>query len=131
MLTLLLGLADQQLNDDNPRLYDFRGAIEEIRADVGPYGLVLYEPPDMKYVFDYYAPEVPTQAIGDFNPRRSRETPLFVVASLQGHEVYFDRTNKVVGTLSDNFFRGKPRREFEKPQTLVWEFGKPRNPPPE
>ena len=34
--TLLVGLYDQQINDDNPRLYDFRGAIEEVEEVAGP-----------------------------------------------------------------------------------------------
>ena len=54
-----LGLADQQTNDDNPRLYDFRGAHRgDPGSDAGPKSLVLFEPPDMRYVLDYYAPEL-------------------------------------------------------------------------
>ena len=34
--TLVIGLADQQLNKANPRLFDFRGAIQDIKADAGP-----------------------------------------------------------------------------------------------
>ena len=58
MLTLVIGLADQQLNKSNPRLFDFRGAIQDIKADAGPNSLVLYEPADMRYVLEYYAPEL-------------------------------------------------------------------------
>ena len=130
ILTLLLGLADQQLNDDNPRLYDFDGATEEIQAAAGPQSLVVYEPPALRYVLDYYAPELPKEPLKDFDVEKSRESPLFVLASFQENQVFFDRTNKVVGTLSDDFFRGKPVQELETSQTKVWEFGKPNNPAP-
>ena len=59
-----------RLNDDNPRLFDFRGAIEEIEADAGPRSLVIYEPPDMRYVLEYYAPELRSQPLSRGDPRR-------------------------------------------------------------
>ena len=63
VLTLLIGLADQQLNKSNPRLFDFRGAIEDIKANAGPNSLVLYEPSDMRYVLEYYAPDLRGQPL--------------------------------------------------------------------
>jgi uncharacterized membrane protein len=119
LFTLLLGLADQQTNDDNPRLYDFRGAIDEIRADAGPRSLVLFEPPDMRFVLDYYAPELRRRALRLGVPRRRAGSPVIVLASFQDNELYFDRTNRVVGKLD---FQRRLLREFEKPQTKVWEF---------
>ena len=119
LVTLLLGLADQQTNDDNPRLYDFRGAIDEIRADAGPKSLVLFEPPDMRYVLDYYAPELRRRALRLGKPKRREGSPVIVIASFQDNKLYFDRTNKVVGQLD---FDRRLVRQFEKPQTLVREF---------
>ena len=119
MVTLLLGLGDQQTNDDNPRLYDFRGAIEEIEADAGPKSLVLYEPPDMRYVLEYYAPELRRRPLRLGDPRRREGSPVFVLASFQDNKLFFDRTNKVVGQLD---FQRRLLAKFEKPQTKVWEF---------
>jgi uncharacterized membrane protein len=119
LFTLLLGLADQQLNDDNPRLYDFRGAIEEIRDDAGPKSLVLFEPPDMRYVLDYYAPELRRRALRLGTPGRRAGSPVIVLASFQDNELYFNRTNRVVGKLD---FQRRLLRRFEKAQTKVWEF---------
>jgi hypothetical protein len=119
ILTMLLGLADQQTNSDNPRLYDFRGAIKEIRADAGPKSLVLFEPPDMRFVLDYYAPNLRKRALALGKPPRSAGSPVFVLASFQDDPVFFNRTNKVVGQL--DFDRQLVRR-FKKAQTLVWEF---------
>lgn len=119
MLTLLVGLADQQLSDENPRLFDFRGAIDEIEADAGPKSVVIYEPPDMRYVLEYYAPELRRQPLNRTNPRRIKGSPVFVLASFQDNKSFFDRTNKVVGQL--DFFRKRVKR-VRTPQTLVEEF---------
>jgi len=119
LFTLLLGLADQQTNDDNPRLYDFRGAIEDIQADAGPKSLVLYEPPDMRYVLDYYAPELRRQPLRRGVPKPREGSPVIVLASFQDNQLFFDRTNRVVGKLD---FQRRLLRQFETPQTKVWEF---------
>jgi hypothetical protein len=119
MFTLLLGLADQQTNDDNPRLYDFRGAIEKIQDDAGPKSLVLYEPPDMRYVMEYYAPELKSRPLRQGVPKRREGSPVFILASFQDNQTFFDRTNRVEGKLD---FQRRLLRQFETPQTKVWEF---------
>ena len=119
VLTLLIGLADQQTNKGNPRLFDFRGAIKEIKADAGPNSLVLFEPPDMRYVLEYYAPNLRSRPLGLGVPKKKEGRPVFVLASFQSNKQFFNETNKVVGQL--DFFR-KRVRSFKKAQTLVWEF---------
>jgi hypothetical protein len=118
-LTLLIGLADQQLNDANPRLFDFRGATDEIKADAGPQSVVIFEPPDMRYVLEYYAPNVRREPLRDVVPRRVKGSPVFVLASFQDNQTFFKRTNKVIGQL--DFFRNQVKR-VKKPQTLLVEF---------
>jgi uncharacterized membrane protein len=117
--TLVIGLADQQFNKANPRLYDFRGAIQDIKANGGPNSLILYEPSDMRYVVDYYAPHVRSQPLSVPVSAAREGSPLFVLASFQNNKAFFHETNKVVGQLT--FFRTLVRR-FKTPQTLVWEF---------
>jgi uncharacterized membrane protein len=119
LFTLLLGLLDQQTNDDNPRLYDFKGAIERIQADATPKALVLYEPPDMRYVMEYYAPELRSRPLRQGLPKPREGTPVFVLASFQDNDLFFDRTNRVVGKLD---FRRRLLARFDTPQTKVWEF---------
>jgi uncharacterized membrane protein len=119
LFTLLLGLLDQQTNDDNPRLYDFKGAIERIQADATPKALVLYEPPDMRYVMEYYAPELRSRPLRQGLPKPREGTPVFVLASFQDNDLFFDRTNRVVGKLD---FQRRLLARFETPQTKVWEF---------
>jgi hypothetical protein len=119
LLTLLIGLANQQTNKGNPRLFDFRGAIQDIRANAGPDSVVLFEPPDMRYVLDYYAPGLRGQALDETVTARAEGSPLFVLASFQNNKLFFDQTNKVVGQLT--YFRTLVGR-FKTAQTLVWEF---------
>ena len=118
-LTLLVGLADEQLNKANPRLFDFRGAIQDIKANAGPDSLVLFEPSDLRYVLDYYAPGLRSQPLTRAVSAGDEGSPVFVLASFQGNKVFFDETNRTVGQLT--FFRTLVHR-FKTPQTLVWEF---------
>jgi hypothetical protein len=117
--TLLLGLADEQLNKSNPRLFDFRGAIHHIQANAGPNALVLYEPSDMRYVLEYYAPELRRQSLSTPISASTEGSPVFVLSSFQTNRTFFNQTNKVVGQLT--FFRRLVHR-FKTPQTVVWEF---------
>jgi hypothetical protein len=119
VLTLLIGLADQQTDKGNPRLFDFRGAIKAIKADAGPKSLILYEPPDMRYVLEYYAPNIPRKPLSAAVPKRREGFPEFVLASFQDNKQFFDETNKVVGQL--DFFRPLVEK-VNKPQTVAWEF---------
>ena len=118
-LTLLIGLTDEQLNKANPRLFDFSGAIADIRANAGPSSLVLYEPGDMRYVLEYYAPQLHSQPLTSGVSAAREGSPVFVLASFQKNRQFFNETNKVVGQLT--FFRHLVRR-FKTPQTIVWEF---------
>jgi uncharacterized membrane protein len=117
--TLLIGLADQQLNKANPRLFDFRGAIADVKANGGSDSLVLYEPSDMRYVLEYYAPDLRSQPLSAAITAGSEGSPVFVLASFQDNKAFFNETNKVVGQLT--FFRTLTHR-FKTAQTLVWEF---------
>jgi uncharacterized membrane protein len=117
--TLLVGLADQQFNKANPRLFDFRGAIQDIKADAGPNSLVLLEPPDMRYVLEYYAPALRSQPLSQAVSAEREGSPVFVLASFQSNKAFFNQTNKVVGQLT--FFRKLVHR-FKTAQTIVWEF---------
>jgi hypothetical protein len=55
---LVVSLADQQLNGANPRLYDFKGALEPIAADHTDGAVLAYEPVYLADVLAYYAPGV-------------------------------------------------------------------------
>ena len=80
---------------------------------------MLFEPPDMRYVLEYYAPRLRSQALDETVTAQAEGSPLFVLASFQNNKLFFDQTNKVVGQLT--YFRTLSRR-FSTAQTLVWEF---------
>src|SRR5206468_4257878 len=62
-MTLLIGFADQQLNPHNPRGYNFRGALEEIRGQAHPGDTVLYSPSYLRDVIAYYSPGVRAESL--------------------------------------------------------------------
>ncbi|HEX3561229.1 MAG TPA: glycosyltransferase family 39 protein [Solirubrobacterales bacterium] len=64
-LTLVVGLADQQLNPNNPRDFDFRGALDQIRSEAHPGDTVLYAPDYLRDVVGYYSPGVRTESLSD------------------------------------------------------------------
>jgi uncharacterized membrane protein len=81
-LTLLVGLADQQLNPNNPRAFDFRGALEQIRNEARPGDTVLYAPDYLRDVVGYYSPGVRTEALSDAEAHgMPRSGHVFVLAS--------------------------------------------------
>lgn len=55
-VTLLAGLADQQLNGDNPRRYDFQPALSKIAAEAGPNDQVVLAPAYLRPLVSYYQP---------------------------------------------------------------------------
>jgi Dolichyl-phosphate-mannose-protein mannosyltransferase len=117
--TFAAGVADQQLNDNNPRLFDFRDAIHDIQADGGPNSLVLFEPADLRYVLEYYAPGLRRQLLTTPITAGGEGSPVFVLSSFQSNKAFFNTTNTEIGQLT--FFRRLVRR-IETPHTVVWEF---------
>jgi uncharacterized membrane protein/O-antigen/teichoic acid export membrane protein len=86
LVVLMLGaLADQQLNGQNPRLYDFSAALEQIDKQARPGDLVLYDPESINQVVDYYSPHVKARAISSDGAVTIDETAgarrIFVISS--------------------------------------------------
>lgn len=67
--TMLVGLGDQQLNRDNPRIFDFAGPLREVSRTAVPGDLLVYQPAWMEDVVAYYAPRVRAE------PLRSADLP--------------------------------------------------------
>ncbi len=70
--TLAGGLLDQQVSGANPRLYDFRGALEAVERRAGPHDVLIYNPDYLTDVIGYYAPGLDAQPMG--KSCRSAET---------------------------------------------------------
>src|SRR5207302_4190296 len=58
-----VALADQQINERNPRLYDFAGTVGYVNAHAQKDDLVFYAPRYLDSVVQYYAPGVPGRPV--------------------------------------------------------------------
>jgi uncharacterized membrane protein/O-antigen/teichoic acid export membrane protein len=120
----LMGVAaaDQQLNQSNPRTYDFRGALAEIRGLARPGDVVVYTPQYLNTVIAYYGSDLRTHPLDAGLPARRRAGRVFVLASFQDKAPYRAQARKSVLDL-----RRQGRRlvgTFHRPQIRVWEFSK-------
>ena len=118
---LLLGaLADQQLNGTNPRLYDFRGALQEVAARAEPGDVILYSPDYLDEVVRYYAPGVDARPIGTSRGNADETGRVFLLGS------FLDKPGTAKAT-GDALSKLEQERhlvdKFEVPQVRVWVFG--------
>jgi hypothetical protein len=120
----LMGVAaaDQQLNQSNPRTYDFRGALAAIRGAARPGDVVVYTPQYLNTVIAYYGSDLRAHPIDEGLPPRREHHRVFVLASFQDKPVYRAQAAKTLTTL---------RREGRKvvatlhhPQIRVWELSR-------
>lgn len=83
VVSLALGLYDEQVNGANPRRYDFRSALHLVDARYRAGNLLIYDPKSLALVVAYYSPKVRAEnaAVGDgVIPAGDK---LFVMASPQ------------------------------------------------
>jgi hypothetical protein len=117
---LAAGLADQQLNGSNPRVYDFKGALGSISQRARPGDVVVYTPPYLDTVIAYYGPgKVESRPLAHGLPRPRHGHRVFVLASFLDKPQYRAETGKALRTLQ----RHDRLVHFEKrPQIRIWEF---------
>jgi uncharacterized membrane protein len=96
---LLVALADQQLNGANPRLYDFRGAVDDIEANAGPHDTVLYSPVYLESVVHYYGPNLRLRPIDDWRAALATRGRIFVIGSFLDKRSVSARTGAVLARL--------------------------------
>ncbi|HEX4672278.1 MAG TPA: glycosyltransferase family 39 protein, partial [Solirubrobacteraceae bacterium] len=122
--TGLMGLAaaDQQLNQSNPRTYDFRGALGAIRADARPGDVLVYTPQYLNTVIAYYGSDLRARPLDAGLPKRRHSGRVFVLASFQDKPVYRAQAHKSVLAL-----RRQGRHlitTLNRTQIRVWEFSR-------
>ena len=61
--TMLVALVIQETSTSNPRLYQYREAVERVRSESGPNDRVIYAPFYLNYMLEYYNPGIPTTSI--------------------------------------------------------------------
>jgi hypothetical protein len=119
--TLAAGVADQQLNGRNPRVYDFEGALGEISRRAGPKDVVLYDPETLNNVFAYYRPELRKRMLGGGPEGREvgRARRVFLLSSFRDDPRNVEAVRRAVAKLGDE------RRlvdRFRTAQVRVWMF---------
>jgi 4-amino-4-deoxy-L-arabinose transferase-like glycosyltransferase len=79
--SLIAGAFDQQWARDNPRQYNFRAALQDVRRRAQPGDTLLYAPNYLADVIDYYAPGVRRQVISGPRPELPAHGKVFLLAS--------------------------------------------------
>jgi 4-amino-4-deoxy-L-arabinose transferase-like glycosyltransferase len=113
------GLADQQLNGNNPRVYDFRGALDDIAEHARPGDVLVYSPQYLEHVVKYYAAGVDARPLDRGLPKPRRGQRVIVLGSFLDKPQYRAATAKAVRTLDRRHELAAERRY---PQIRVWEF---------
>ena len=120
------GLADQQVNQSNPRTYDFRGAVAWVDARSGGEDVLVYAPQFLNHELAYYPAGIRTVPAAGFSvpvadpdlPRTGRS--IFVFASFLDRP---DVASQVGKTLADLRNRGHDEIvRHEVANVTVWEF---------
>ncbi|MGQ0616448.1 MAG: glycosyltransferase family 39 protein [Acidimicrobiia bacterium] len=115
-----VGLADQQTNGANPRLYDFEGALARAEAGGGPDAVLAYAPAYLGDVIDYYAPDMRAAPLDEFVPDAGTG-PVYVLVTdrLVNDKVGAGR----VGFELSELEKARPRVErIERPNVTLWEL---------
>jgi hypothetical protein len=118
--TLALGLADQQLNGSNPRVYDFKQAVHAIEARARPGDVVVYSPKYIDTVVGYYERErLRIRPLEDGLPKPRRGQRVFLLASFLDKPQYREATQDAVRRLRRRY---ELVRRDTVPQIRTWEF---------
>jgi Dolichyl-phosphate-mannose-protein mannosyltransferase len=121
-VTLLIGLADQQLNGTNPRFYDFEGALSEVSDRAGKGDVLLYQPAFLDNVIRYYEPGIEARPLNlERLPEPERGQRVYVVGSFfdkPGSKQAIDTAVERLGNRAD--LTNRTRRS----QVRVWEFSR-------
>ncbi|HEY0534859.1 MAG TPA: glycosyltransferase family 39 protein [Actinoplanes sp.] len=112
-LTMLAGLADEQFDPANPRLYDYGGAFQYVSAQSRPGDQIVFAPDYLDVVVGYYHPAQPATPLSDQRPFEPSPGRVLVLASFLDQPA---TAALVGGTLSTLERNGRSIR-----QTKHWE----------
>jgi hypothetical protein len=114
--------ADQQLNQSNPRTYDFRGALGAIRARARPGDVVVYTPQYLDTVVAYYGRGLNAHPVDGGLPPRHGHGRVFLMASFQDKPPYRLQAHQALVSL-----RREGRRliaRLHRPEIQIWELSR-------
>jgi O-antigen/teichoic acid export membrane protein len=116
--SMLGGFADQQLNSDNPRRYDFEGALAVVAEHAEPGDVLLYEPSYLHSVIGYYEPQLEARSLRQGLPERGPGR-VFVLASFLDSPGHAAETNRAIARLQAE---RALEWELRRPQIRVWTY---------
>lgn len=118
--TLAVGLVDQQLNRENPRIFDFEGALARVSTRMDDGDVLLYGPPFIDKVIRYYAPDLKARPVGKGMPKFEEGTRVVVLGSFLEKKQHAANIGAIVGELE---YDAKLVDRFgERSQVKVWVF---------
>jgi hypothetical protein len=121
-VTLLGGLADQQLNGRNPRFYDFEGALGAIADRAGRDDVLLYEPAFLNNVVAYYEPGLDARPLnGERLPEVRRGRRVYLLGSFRDKPAHRRAVETAARRLSR---RAELSARIRRSQVRVWEFSR-------
>lgn len=119
-VSLVAGLADQELNSSNPRRYDFNHALSQVDAQYQPGDVIYYDPDYLGDVIHYYAPD---RTVVYGGARRDVGVPAghraFVVASFLDQPGVGGATGTLLSSLEHH---GHLDAKRSYANVTVWEF---------
>lgn len=92
--------ADEQLNRENPRIYDFRGSLAFVESSMEPGDVLVYEPKYLNDVIAYYAPSVPRVPLEAGIPEDAER--VFLLGSFLDNPDRAARTGDALAVLDDS-----------------------------
>ncbi|MEV4702438.1 glycosyltransferase family 39 protein [Actinoplanes sp. NPDC049316] len=98
-LTLLAGLGDEQFDQNNPRLYDYRSAFQYVQTQARPGDLILYAPEYLTPVVEYYDPGQPSAPIRPGAPLPPAPGRVLLLASFLNEPATTELTDDTRQTL--------------------------------
>jgi hypothetical protein len=116
--TLVAGTADQQLDRNNPRDYDFRSALEAVNREIRPGDTLVYAPNYLQDVIEYYSPHVHSEAAG--SGRLPTHGRVFLLASFLNQPGVAGQVGATENQLISA--RGRPVRRKALEQIYLWRF---------
>lgn len=84
LASMLVAVGLQETSTDNPRLYQYREAVEKVRSIADAGDVVAYAPFYMNYVLEYYEPGVPSMLATDDLPATAGRVFLIEAKSFAG-----------------------------------------------
>ena len=117
--SLGVAAADQQLNGSNPRVYDFEGAVGEIRSEWKPGDVVVYEPAFLTDVVNYYGPHLQKRPLEKGVPKHARR--IYLLTSFQDIGNHRAATQAAIKKLGHGYHLAG---QITRPQIHIWVFDK-------